>query len=221
MALQSGVPRADDVPMQRRLALSLLSALILAAPATAAAQGPVDDATAARLFADAALRAQPQIAAASQQLEALGDPVECDVEVPRKRLARVNELRNSLHIAHTIAGFTRTVAPVLTRTSHELHGVATTDVALKSGRTGWRRLRREYAGFAALPAADVCGQVRAYVRNRYRHTPSTRRTMRAFHAMMAWDTRDVDRRMAGAVSRLVELGIPAAEADAFDGELGE
>ena len=45
--------------------------------------------------------------------------------------------------------------------------------------------------------------------------------MRAFHAMMAWDTRDVDRRMAGAVSRLVELGIPAAEADAFDGELGE
>ena len=45
--------------------------------------------------------------------------------------------------------------------------------------------------------------------------------MRAFHAMMAWDTRDVDRRMAAAVSRLVELGIPAAEADAFDGELGE
>jgi hypothetical protein len=221
MALQSGAPRADDVRMQRRLALSLLSALILAAPATAAAQGPVDDATAARLFADAALRAQPQIAAASQQLEALGDPVECDVDVPRKRLARVNELRNSLHIAHTIAGFTRTVAPLLTRTSHELHGVATTDVALKSGRTGWRRLRRTYAGFAALPAADVCGQVRAYVRNRYRHTPSTRRTMRAFHAMMAWDTRDVDRRMATAVSRLVELGIPAAEADAFDGELGE
>jgi hypothetical protein len=221
MALQSGAPRADDVRMQRRLALSLLSALILAAPATAAAQGPVDDATAARLFADAALRAQPQIAAASQQLEALGDAVECDVDVPRKRLARVNELRNSLHIAHTIAGFTRTVAPVLTRTSHELHGVATTDVALKSGRTGWRRLRRTYAGFAALPAADVCGQVRAYVRNRYRHTPSTRRTMRAFHAMMAWDTRDVDRRMATAVTRLVELGIPAAEADAFDGELGE
>jgi hypothetical protein len=207
--------------MQRRLALSLLSALILAVPATAAAQGPVDDATAARLFADAALRAQPQIATASQQLEALGDPVECEVNVPRKRRARVTELRNSLHIAHTIAGFTRTVAPVLTRASHEIHGVATADAALKGGRTGWRRLRRAYAAFAALPAADVCGQVRAYVRNRYRHTPETRRAMRAFHAMMAWDTRDVDRRMAGAVARLVELGIPAAEADAFDGELGE
>ena len=45
--------------------------------------------------------------------------------------------------------------------------------------------------------------------------------MRAFHAMMAWDTRDADRRLATAVSRLVELGIPAAEADAFDGQLGE
>ena len=67
----------------------------------------------------------------------------------------------------------------------------------------------------------MCAQVRAYVRNRYRHTPETRRAMRAFHAMMAWDTRDVDRRMAAAVSRLVDLGIPAAEADAFDGELGE
>ncbi len=205
--------------MQRVLVLSLLSVLIFAAPA--AAQAPVDDTTAARLFTDAALRAQPEIAAASQQLEALGEPVHCNVNVPRKRRARVTELRNSLNIAHTIAGFTRTVAPVLTRASNELHGVATTDAALTSGRTGWRRLRRTYAGFAALPAADVCAQVRAYVRNRYRHTPETRRAMRAFHAMMAWDTRDVDRRMAGAVSRLIELGIPTAEADAFDGELGE
>jgi hypothetical protein len=207
--------------MQRRLMLSLLSLVILAFPAFAAAQGPVDDATAGRLFADAALRAQPEIAAASQRLEALGSPVQCEVDVPRKRRPRVTEVRNSLHIAHTIAGFTRAVAPVLTRASHTLHGVDTTDTALKTGRTGWRRLRRQYAGFAALPSADVCAQVRAYVRNRYRHTSSTRRTMQAFHAMMAWDTRDVDRRMATAVTRLVELGIPATEADAFDGELGE
>ena len=207
--------------MQRRIVLPLLSALIFAFPATAAAQAPVDDAAAARLFTDAALRAQPQIADASQQLEALGDPVQCDVSVPRKRRARVTELRNSLHVAHTIAGFTRTVGPVLTRASHEMHSVATTDAALRSGRTGWRRLRRAYASFAELPAADVCAQVRAYVRNRFRHTSETRRAIRAFHAMMAWDRRDVGRRMAAAVSRLVELGIPAAEADAFDSELGE
>jgi hypothetical protein len=208
--------------MQRRLVLSLLSGLIGAAvPAVASAQSPVDDTTAARLFTDTALRAAPEVATASQQLEALGRPPACDVTVARKRRAQATELRNSLHIAHTIAGFTRTVAPVLVRASNELHGVNTSDAALKSGRTGWRRLRRTYAGFAELPAADVCVQVRGFVRNGHRHTPSTRRTMRAFHAMMAWDTRDVDRRMSTAVARLIELGIPVSEADAFDGELGE
>jgi hypothetical protein len=206
--------------MQRRLVMFLLVAA--AFPATAAAQSaPVDDRTAARAFADTALRAAPEIAAASQQLEELGSTVDCDVRVPRRRRAAVSELSNSLHAAHVIAGFTRTVGPVLQRASNELHSVQTTDAALRSGRTGWRRLRRTYASFAALPAANVCAQVRAYVRNRYRHTTKTRRAMRAFHAMMAWDTRDVDRRMAAAVARLIELGVHPSEADAFDGELGE
>jgi hypothetical protein len=206
--------------MQRKLVIFLLAAA--AFPATAAAQtAPVDDRTAARAFADTALRVAPEIAAASQQLEGLGSTVECDVRVPRRRRAAVTELSNSLHAAHVIAGFTRTVGPVLLRASNELHGVQTTDAALRSGRTGWRRLRRTYASFAALPAANVCAQVRAYARNRFRHTPATRRAMRAFHAMMAWDTRDVDRRMAAAVARLIELGVHPSEADAFDGELGE
>lgn len=205
--------------MRRQLVRFTL--LLAVFPATAAAQTPVDDRTAARLFADAALRAQPKVAAASQQLEALGSTVECNVRVPRRQRARVSELNNSLHFAQTIAGFTRTVSPVLMVASNELHGVQTTDAVLRSGRTGWRRLRRTYAAFAALPRASVCAQVRAYVGNGYRPTPGTRRAMRAFHAMMAWDTRDVDRRMAAAVSRLIELGVPASEADAFDGELGE
>lgn len=211
---------ADDVDVQRTLMIFLLVAA--AFPATAAAQtAPVDDRTAARAFADAALRAAPEIAAASQQLEQLGAAVKCDARVPRRRRAGVTELTNSLHTAQVIAGFTRTAGPALLRASNELHGVQTTDAALRSGRTGWRRLRRTYASFAALPAADVCAQVRAYVRNGYRHTRETRRAMRAFRAMMAWDTRDVDRRMAGAVARLIELGVHPSEADAFDGELGE
>ena len=205
--------------MVRRLTIALL--VLAAAPSAAAAQAPVDDASAARAFADAALRAQPEIAAASQRLEGLGQHLKCPVRVAKRRRDEVTELKTSLHIAQTIAGFTRTVGPVLTRASNELHGVHTTDAVLRSGRTGWRRLRRTYASFATLPAASVCGQVRSYVRNDFRHTRETRRAMRAFHAMMAWDTRDVDRRMAAAVARLVELGVPASEADAFDGEIGE
>jgi len=44
--------------------------------------------------------------------------------------------------------------------------------------------------------------------------------MRAFHAMMAGDTADMDRRMQAAVQRMVTLGIPAAEAEAFAGAIG-
>ena len=46
-------------------------------------------------------------------------------------------------------------------------------------------------------------------------------TARSFHATPAWDTSDIDRRLARAVERLVELGVSAEDADAFDGELGE
>ncbi len=205
--------------MFRRVTIALL--VLAAAPAAAAAQTPADDASAARAFADAALRAQPEIAAASQRLERLGEHPTCAVRVPERRRDEVTELRNSLHMAQTIAGFTRAVGPVLARTSNELHGVETTDAALRSGRTGWRRLRRTYAGFAELPKGSVCAQVRAYVRKGYRHTPATRRGMRAFHAMMAWDTTDMDRRMQAAVQRMIELGVPAADAAAFDGELGD
>lgn len=124
----------------RRPTLALLIAASF--PAAAAAQAPVDDRIAARAFADAALRAAPEIATASQQLEALGSTVDCDVRVARRRRAAVSELSNSLHAAHVIAGFTRTVGPVLACASNDLHGVQTTDPALRSGRAGWRRLRR-------------------------------------------------------------------------------
>jgi hypothetical protein len=217
--LEPGAGNADELAMVRRLTVALL--VLAAAPSAAAAQAPVDDASAARAFADAALRAQPEIAAASQRLEGLGQQVSCPVRVAKRRRDEVTELKTSLHMAQTIAGFTRAVGPVLTRASNELHGVETTDAALRGGRTGWRRLRRTYAGFAELPKGNVCSQVRAYVRNGYRHTPATRRGMKAFHAMMAWDTADMDRRMQAAVQRMIALGIPAADASAFDGELGD
>lgn len=215
--LQTAPAHADTTVMRRPLALALLT--LAALPATASAQAPVDDATAARAFADAALRAQPHVAAASAQLEAIGRRVDC-VRAPRRHRNRVNELESSLNLAQTVAGFTRTVGPVLEQASIELHSVETTDPVLRSGRTAWRRLRRSYASFAALPAASVCAQVRAYARNGYRHTPETRRGMRAFHAIMAWDTADMDRRMQDAVKRMIQLGVPVADAEAFSGDLG-
>jgi hypothetical protein len=205
--------------MRRRLAAALLTTAAAAAPATAAAAPPPE--AAARAFADAALDAQADLAVANRRLERLGDTPACRVRAPIRHRARVAELKTMFHMAHTIAGFTRAAGPALLRASRAMHGVDTDDAALKSGRTAWRRLRRIYEGFAALPVGSTCAQVRAYARNGFRHTPATRRTARAHRAMTAWDTTDIDRRMKRAVERLVELGIPAAEADAFDGELGE
>ena len=206
--------------MRRRFIAALLaSAAVAAVPATAAAQAPPE--AAARAFADTALRVAPEIAAASKQLAALQQRPACKVRVPRRHRAQVSELKTMFHVAHTIAGFTRDVGPALLRASNELHAVETTDPALMAGRTAWRRLRRAYEGFAALPDGDPCAEVRAFVANDFRHTRTTRRTARAFHATMAWDTSDIDRRMKRAAERLVELGVSAADADAFDGELGE
>jgi hypothetical protein len=204
--------------MLRRIATAALTSLALAAaPATAAAATPEE---AARAFADAALGAQADIATASEQLKRLDDQPACKVRAPRRKRAEVAELKTMFHVAHTIAGFTRAAGPALLTASTKLHSVETSDPALLAGRTAYRRLRRTYAGFATLPAGNACAEARAYARNGFRHTRATRRTERAFHAMMAWDTGDIDRRMTRAVERLVELGIPAAEADAFDGELG-
>lgn len=205
--------------MRRIIVAVLTAAATGAVPAAAAAQTP--DEVAARAFADAALRAAPAIGEASEQLATLREQPSCKVRAPRHRSPRMTELATMFHVAHTIAGFTRTVGPALLRASQELHAVETTDPALRSGRTAWRRLRRDYARFAALPGADPCAELRAFARNGFRHTRSTRRTARAFHAAMSWDASDIDRRMARAVERLVELGVTAEDADTFDGELGE
>ena len=81
-------------------------------------------------------------------------------------------------------------------------------------------MRESYAGFAKLPVANVCDQIRAYVVRGYRHTRKTRRGVRAYGEMTGWNTTEIDRDLGAAVERLVELGVPAAEAGAFAGGLG-
>jgi hypothetical protein len=70
----------------------------------------------------------------------------------------------------------------------------------------------------ALPVR-FCSLQRDYVRGGFRITSEIARARRTFRLAMAWDTGDIDRRLARAVKRLVELGVPAADADAFDGEI--
>lgn len=216
--------------MVRQLSILLAAATLAALPAIAVAEPGTGDRgasktakpserTAARAFADAALRAAPAMEKASAQLAAIGDPVSCDVQVPAARRRQIDRLAGKLATAKVIASFSRDVGPAVRRMTRALDAVETRDRALSRGRAAWHDVRADYAGFAAHPARSVCRQVRAYVDNGFEHARSTRRGVRAFRAMMAWDTTSIDKRVKAAVKRLVKLGVPADEAAAFAGAL--
>lgn len=204
--------------MLRQLSILLAAALLAVLPATAVG-AKRDDRGAARAFADAALRAAPAIEEASAQLGAIGDPVSCELEVPASRQAEVDRLAGKLATAKIISSFTRDVGPAMRRATRALDAVDTDDRALRRGRAAWHDVRSDYAEFAEYPARDVCRQVGAYVDNGYKHTSGTRRGVRAYRAMVGWDTRRIDRRLKAAVERLTRLGVPADEAAAFAGGL--
>jgi hypothetical protein len=210
---------ADTRHMSRRLTLAVF-AVLLAFPATAAA----DERDNARTFADVGLRAVTAIEAAQAGVERDSDsPPRC---VTSRRLRkrgsdRQVQVMTEVYTAHWIARFTRAADPAVARAAAELQAVPTADPALKSGRTAWRRVHRMYARIAALAPAHYCSLQRDYVRNGFHVTPAIKRALRTYQLAMKWDTSDIDKRLAAAVKRLVELGVPAADADAFDGELDD
>jgi hypothetical protein len=204
--------------MARKLFILLAVVALAALPAGAAAAKP-EKRAAARAFADAALRVAPVVEEASAQLAAIGDPVRCAVRVPGPRRGEVRGLAGKLATAKLIASFARDVGPAMKRMTRALDAVETGDRALRRGRAAWHDVRSDYAGFAQHPDRSVCRQVRAYVDNDFRHTGGTRRGVRAYRAMMEWDTSSIDRRVKAAVERLTELGVPADQAAAFAGGL--
>ena len=118
-----------------------------------------------------------------------------------------------------IGAFARTVDPAIVHGLAGMHAIHTADNGLRGGRTAWRRIHGVYSRFAALPAADACAEGRAFVRNGFRRTPAMRRAERALYA--ADHTGGIERRLARAVTRLTELGVPAADADLFDGPFSD
>ena len=228
--------------MVRQISILLAAATLAAFPATAMAErakgdkpskldkpakgeggtskaAKPEERAAARAFADAALRAAPAMEKASAQLAPIGDPVSCDVQLSDSRRRQVDRLAGKLATAKLIASFSRAVGPAVRRVTRALDAVETRDRALRRGRAAWHDVRADYAGFAAHPDRSVCRQVRAYVENGFEHTWGTRRGVRAYRAMIAWDTTSIDRRVKAAVERLTALGVPADEAAAFAGGL--
>jgi hypothetical protein len=212
--------------MPQHLTFALIAVVILVAvPATASAQAPLDERANAQAFADIGLRLAGEFETATTAMEASREePPGCLSERRlARRLKRGPERRVAalfdLYGAQVIGDFARAVDPAVARAASDMHAIRTADRGLRGGRTAWRRIHRVYASFAALPAADVCGEARALVRNGFRRTPAMRRAQRTLNA--ANHTGGIERRLERAVKRLSELGVPAADADLFDGPFSD
>jgi hypothetical protein len=201
--------------MSRRLTLAVF-ALLLFAPATAAA----DERDNARALADIGVRASAQISAIITSQSSFTAP-DCKVKrrLTRRGTAHQRDVAESMFEGHWIAGFARASQPVVTAAVADMQAVPTADPALRSGRTAWRRVARAYQRFSALPRVHYCSQLRDYVRGDFHLTRAMRAAVRLDRRANRWDTSDIDARLAAAVKRLVELGVPAADADAFDGDV--
>jgi hypothetical protein len=203
-------------PVTRGAVLALVA---LATPAVAAAQAP-DERAAARAFADAGIRLAAFFDGSEAQFDATVTtrPPRC----VRRLLRQIPDDR--ARQAHILAGMppegrvARLVEQPLLEFSRRLHGVQTADPALRSGRTAWRRLRRAFLKMAPFADLNVCVELRRYAASGFRRTPAMRRASRALDAYARAITGDFGPRLDRAIERLQELGVPRAEARAFDGE---
>jgi hypothetical protein len=209
--------------MSRRLTGGLLAVLALAlAPASASAQAP-DEHAGARAFTDIAMRAVADMETAAERIGVDSPDIgasSCTASRRFRKRATENqkEALYELYTAYYIGRITRAVTPVLARTVDELDAVATADPVLIKGRDAWHRVHTMYAAFADFPHVHICAEMRKYARSDFRRTRLMRRATRYFRATARWDTSGIDRAMHRAEQRLIALGIPAAEADAFDGD---
>ena len=199
--------------------------VLVAAPATASAQAPVDERANARAFADIGLQLAADFNAAVDVLDVgLDAEPACLKErglarrlrkAPASRLTELGEIQ----IVQSVGEFSRALEPAFASALPAMHAIQTADPALRGGRTAWRRIRLVYASMAAVPPADVCAEARTLVRDGFRRTPAMRRAHRAVY--VADHTGGIGRRLERAVTRLTELGVPAADADLFDGPFSD
>ncbi len=211
--------------MSSRFAFALLMMVFLvAAPATASAQA-VDERANARAFAAIGLGLAGALATAASTVDAtISDPPPCLTGTRlARRLERAPGRRAeafaALYYGHLVGNVTRVTDPVIAGAVADMHAIQTADPALRGGRTAWRRIQRVYATISALPVVDLCAEARAFVRSGFHRTPVIRRAQRTMEAVE--HVGGIERRLARAVKRLEALGVPAADADLFDGPFSD
>jgi len=187
--------------------------LALLAPATASAQTPPpDERAAAQAFAAAAGRFTDAIAGPTNRYFAFMDhPTRrlpgCPA-IPKRRL----QGRVIITFNERAREFVREIKPATLAFRSELADVATTDRALISGRAAWRRSGRELE--LVREPADVCAELSAWRRAGYPRS-TVRAALRELGALNDSGSGDRSRKLAEAVRRMGELGVPEEEAQLF------
>jgi hypothetical protein len=191
----------------------LVLVLALLAPATASAQTPPpDERAAARAFADAAGRFTDAIEAPSKALFGwVEHPLRRAPGCPRIAKKHREGAIVLMLYTHTLE-FARDIKPALNTLRSELANVPTADPALISGRAAWRSTGRSVE--AAPEPGDLCAELRAWRRAGYPDS-TVRKVTRQFVHLADTEGASVARKQNAAVDRMVELGVPRAEARLF------
>jgi hypothetical protein len=191
----------------------LVLVLVLLAPATASAQTPPpDERAAAQAFADAAGRFTDAIEAPSKTyFEWLDHPLRRAPGCPRiAKKHRVGAFVLTIY-THTLE-WVRDIKPPLRALRSELANVPTADPALISGRAAWRSTGRSVE--SAPEPGDLCAELRSWRRAGYPRS-TVREVTRRFDRLGDSEGGSVSRKQDAAVDRMVELGVPRAEAELF------
>jgi hypothetical protein len=199
-------------PTVRRSLSILLFLGFLLGPAPAQAEAPAD----ATAFADAAAQLRTDVDQAGKKLGRLfRGPGPACARMARRPPVRAERDLALLETWYMLRRFGRELAPALETFSLRLHAVQTDDMALRAGRTAWRRIKRFYTE-RIQHTTHLCQALRGFVHSGYRTTPAVREARRVMTEFERLD-RDGSRRLRAARERLEALGIPHERAVAFEG----
>lgn len=189
--------------------LAVLLALLLA-PAAVAQEAP-DERAAAQAMADAGTRFDTAVEAKEDDADALERGARCRAavrRVPKQRRDEVVYFRTR----NTFRAIAALIRDDLGRLRTDLADVQTRDPALLSGRAAYRQGARL---FMALPEpGSLCAELRAWVRAGTPRSASRKALDEVVPVLQAFG-REYDRKLEAAADRMIELGVPAEQAEGF------
>jgi hypothetical protein len=194
--------------------LAVLVTLVAASSIAPGVAAAADERAAARAFADAVIRAEPQLAAAVPQMKAELDKVDfegCALALrhaPRRHEARAL----GLFTTAMVSAWLRPVMDPLRQLMADLDAVQTKDPTLRSGRAAWRKGYKFFGRVAA--DTDACPRLVAWRIRGWRRPPARP----ALSLQSAGEFGGTNRKMRRAVARLVKLGVPRRDAKRFSGD---